>query len=78
MRYLREKRRLDPGSETERKGEVREGEEKEGGAKEEGEGKGQRVLVLRGGCTQWQEKYGEDERLTEGYDRRLWEEGGLD
>lgn len=33
----------------------------------------QEVLVLDGGFTTWQEKYGPDERLTEGYRKELWE-----
>jgi Cdc25 family phosphatase len=42
----------------------------------EGEGKGeQKVVVLDGGFTKWQEKYGEDERLTEGYQKDVWEFG---
>lgn len=31
------------------------------------------VWVLRGGFTSWQEKYGLDETVTEGYQRDLWE-----
>jgi hypothetical protein len=33
------------------------------------------VLVLRGGFEKWQEVYGEDEKLTEGYQKDLWENG---
>lgn len=75
LRYLREKERLAPAGE-------REGVEKEGGEeKEDGEaegkakGKGQKVLVLRGGFTQWQEKYGPDRALTEAWQKDLWEFG---
>jgi len=32
----------------------------------------QEVYVLDGGFVQWQEKFGEDERLTENYDKELW------
>jgi Cdc25 family phosphatase len=73
LRYLREKERLDPTSILESKGEVKE----EGvGKSEEGEKKGtQRVYVLRGGFTEWQEKYGEDKKLTEGYQKDIWEFG---
>lgn len=39
------------------------------------EGKEQKVVVLRGGFTEWQEKYGEDEVLTEGYQKDIWEFG---
>jgi hypothetical protein len=30
------------------------------------------VYVLEGGFTMWQAKYGEDEKLTEGYVRDIW------
>jgi rhodanese-related sulfurtransferase len=59
LRYLRERERLDPGKVEE----------------EEGEGKVQRVYVLKGGFTEWQEKYGEDQKLTEGYQKDIWEFG---
>ena len=36
--------------------------------------KPQEVSVLDGGFTQWQSKYGEDERLTEGYVKDIWDE----
>ncbi|KAF2877485.1 Rhodanese-like domain-containing protein [Massariosphaeria phaeospora] len=75
LRYLREKNRLDPENKTESKGEVKEGEEGGKGANDtEGKGK-QKVLVLDGGFTQWQEKFGEDKRLTEGYNKEIWEFG---
>lgn len=74
LRYLRERERLDPG-----RGEVREegeGVEKSGeGEMGEKEGKAQRVYVLKGGFTEWQEKYGEDQKLTEGYQKDIWEFG---
>ncbi|PHH62394.1 hypothetical protein CDD81_7190 [Ophiocordyceps australis] len=34
----------------------------------------QSVYVLDRGFTGWQEKYGEDERLTEGYRKELWQD----
>lgn len=79
LRYLREKERLDPGAGVVSKGVVKE----EGvGGKEEGEseeknkeGSKQRVYVLRGGFTEWQEKFGEDDKLTEGYQKDIWEFG---
>jgi rhodanese-related sulfurtransferase len=40
--------------------------------KAEGEGQQQQVYVLEGGFTMWQAKYGEDEKLTEGYVRDIW------
>lgn len=39
------------------------------------EKKSQRVLVLDRGFVGWQEKYGKDERLTEGYREELWADG---
>ena len=63
LRYLREKQRLDP------QGAV------EDGRKEEGEQKTQRVVVLEGGFTKWQEKFGDNKRLTEGYQKDIWEFG---
>ncbi|PVI04442.1 Rhodanese-like protein [Periconia macrospinosa] len=65
LRYLREKRRLDEGSKTESKGEEDTGEEK----------KAQKVLVLEGGFNKWQEKYGPDKRLTEAWQKDIWEYG---
>ncbi|KAF3929807.1 hypothetical protein ABW19_dt0210610 [Dactylella cylindrospora] len=32
----------------------------------------QQVYVLDGGFADWQEKYGDDERLTENYNREIW------
>ncbi|KAK4629431.1 CDC25-like phosphatase [Fulvia fulva] len=34
----------------------------------------QKVYVLDGGFQKWQEKYGKDTKLTEGYVKDLWEE----
>jgi Cdc25 family phosphatase len=34
------------------------------------------VVVLQGGFTEWQEKYGSDEKLTEGWQKDIWEMGG--
>lgn len=36
---------------------------------------GQLVFVLDQGFVGWQASYGEDERLTEGYNKELWKEG---
>lgn len=33
---------------------------------------GQTVYVLENGFSGWQQRYGEDERLTEGYVKDLW------
>jgi rhodanese-related sulfurtransferase len=86
LRYLREKERLDPKRWTESKREVKEGsgqvekedgeKKKDGEEKEEGVAqKKQKVVVLKGGFTQWQEKYGADEKLTEGWQKDIWEFG---
>ncbi len=34
----------------------------------------QKVVVLEGGFVMWQEKYGMDDRITEGYAKCIWEE----
>ncbi|CAJ2514301.1 Uu.00g024200.m01.CDS01 [Anthostomella pinea] len=56
----------------------------EAASPQKGDGKGevedagkprQKVYVLDRGFVGWQEVYGPDERLTEGYRKELWEEG---
>jgi rhodanese-related sulfurtransferase len=75
LRYLRERERLDSGG-VESKGEVQEQSENvENEGKAESKGKKQKVVVLRGGFTEWQEKYGSDEKLTEGWQKDIWEYG---
>lgn len=32
-----------------------------------------RVYVLKGGFTRWQQDYGEDSEVTEGYNKQLWQ-----
>ena len=60
---------------------LREKEARQGGVKEKGEEigqaqkDGQKVYVLKGGFTEWQEMYGKDARLTEGYQKDVWEFG---
>jgi Cdc25 family phosphatase len=46
-----------------------------GGEKKEGEAakREQKVFVLDRGFVGWQEVFGTDERLTEGYRKELWE-----
>jgi len=77
LKYIRERGRLLGPKEG---GVVVEGEGEDvvvgGGEGEEKEGKGkkQKVAVLEGGFQGWQALgYGEDERLTEGYVRDIWE-----
>ena len=60
LSYLREKERIFPAN------------NEKGGEEEEQK---QHVYVLEGGFVKWQEKYGEDERLTEGYEKDIWEFG---
>ncbi|KAI1334488.1 hypothetical protein F5Y15DRAFT_409686 [Xylariaceae sp. FL0016] len=50
---------------------LREKADDSGGA----EGKKQKVCVLDRGFVGWQEIYGTDDRLTEGYRKEVWEEG---
>jgi rhodanese-related sulfurtransferase len=40
-----------------------------------GDEKEQKVYVLDQGFVGWQERYGEDSRLTEGYRKEIWKEG---
>lgn len=82
-RYVAEKGRREGEVQGEGKedGEVGKGGEDEEGIEgkegiEVGKGKGKQVVyVLQGGFTQWQEKYGQDERLTEGWQKDIWEFG---
>ena len=42
-------------------------------------GEGQKVAFLEGGFAAWQQAgYGVDEKLTEGYNKQLWDEEMLD
>ncbi|KAI1086500.1 Rhodanese-like protein [Rostrohypoxylon terebratum] len=64
LRYLREKEAAVGKIPVEKK------------AEDEGKsGKQQQVYVLDKGFVGWQEVYGPDERLTEGYRKELWEFG---
>jgi hypothetical protein len=91
LRYIRERDRLlgpnaktkmESGSgvgeamkknkELEGKGEDKDSEWED--VEEEG-GKEQRVYVLDRGFVGWQERYGEDSRLTEGYRKEIWKDG---
>jgi rhodanese-related sulfurtransferase len=91
LRYIRERERLlGPGAKTKMEsgsgmGEVmRKNKELEGKVEdkdaewedvEEEEGKEQKVYVLDRGFVGWQERYGEDSRLTEGYRKEIWKDG---
>lgn len=69
LRYLREKGRLEGKSEEKVVGKDGEGDGESGKKKE------QKVLVLDGGFVKWQEKYGPDKRLTEAWQKYVWEFG---
>ncbi|KAK4169665.1 arsenate reductase 2.1 [Cladorrhinum sp. PSN259] len=73
LRYLREKERLAALAATKKK--KTEGEEAETAKEEEDKLKKQKVYVLDRGFVGWQEEYGLDERLTEGYRKELWADG---
>ncbi|KAI5795488.1 hypothetical protein DFH27DRAFT_484351, partial [Peziza echinospora] len=71
LKYLREREKLFPGGTINVTAKNKDGAA-EGDA---GETKKQEVLVLDGGFVEWQEKYGNDSRLTENYNAKLWEDG---
>jgi hypothetical protein len=90
LRYIRERERLlGPGAKAKMKsgsgvGEVMiknkelKGKEDDKDAEWEDieeEGKEQKVYVLDRGFVGWQERYGEDPRLTEGYRKEIWKDG---
>ena len=76
LRYLRERDRLLGSSTLKLGGGEQDGTpEGQGERDEDGEKGQQRVYVLKGGFVEWQESFGEDERLTEGYSKELWKEG---
>jgi len=90
LRYVRERERLlaaggiGVGEEMKRnKGEeLKQSEAKDGEWEDVEEEKGevekkkeQQVFVLDRGFVGWQERFGEDTRLTEGYRKELWKNG---
>lgn len=70
LRYIRERDRLRAAKAAKHRqnnsGEAQEGQDQE---------VEQTVYVLDRGFVGWQEAYGPDERLTEGYRKELWENG---
>lgn len=72
LRYIRERERLAQGAKKtdDAKAEGAEAEKENGSKPVE-----QKVYVLDRGFVGWQEVYGADERLTEGYRKELWEDG---
>lgn len=76
LRYIRERDRLSAASERQSVAAGETGAQEEAGeGKAEGKSKEQKVYVLDQGFVGWQEVYGTDERLTEGYRKELWEDG---
>ncbi|OBR02289.1 Trypsin-like serine typically contains c-terminal pdz domain protein [Colletotrichum higginsianum IMI 349063] len=63
LRYLREREQLLASKKP------------QGTADESADTEPQTVYVLDRGFVGWQEVYGEDERLTEGYRKELWKDG---
>jgi hypothetical protein len=58
------------------KEDVKEGEDKDAEWEDiEEEKKEQKVYVLDQGFVGWQERFGEDPRLTEGYRKEIWQNG---
>ncbi|KAK3903524.1 Rhodanese-like domain-containing protein [Staphylotrichum tortipilum] len=70
LRYIRERERI-AAAEAARS----EKTDAEGGGEGGKEVREQKVVVLDRGFVGWQEEYGTDERLTEGYRKELWEDG---
>ncbi|KAJ4300095.1 Cdc25 phosphatase Ibp1 [Collariella sp. IMI 366227] len=66
LRYLRERERVIAAVEGSAEGSGEEGKQAP---------KEQKVFVLDQGFVGWQEVYGTDERLTEGYRKELWADG---
>jgi len=63
LRYLRERDKALAKDTTEKKAEDEQKEDRK-----------QNVYVLEGGFVKWQEKFGDDERLTEGYQKDIWQD----
>ncbi|KAF3171256.1 hypothetical protein TWF751_006415 [Orbilia oligospora] len=68
LKYVREKKAL------EARKRIASSEEDELLYKNVGKKVDQEVYVLEGGFVEWQQKYGSDERLTEGWRKEIWEE----
>lgn len=69
LRYIRERERILAERKAAAAGRG------EGDAEDAAAAKMQQVYVLDRGFVGWQEVYGTDERLTEGYRKELWEDG---
>ncbi|KAK3294541.1 uncharacterized protein B0H64DRAFT_475989 [Chaetomium fimeti] len=80
LRYIREKEAVERAAAEKKEAAAgADGVDQEGGGGGGGggggDGKVQKVVVLDRGFVGWQEVYGTDERLTEGYRKELWEDG---
>ncbi len=76
LRYIRERERLVvKAKKTADAAEKTEGAKEDESTEEETKPKEQKVVVLDRGFVGWQEEYGTDERLTEGYRKELWQDG---
>lgn len=74
LRYIRERERVTASDSQAAAGGVQPDERQSSGTQEDGP-VDQKVYVLDRGFVGWQEVYGEDERLTEGYRKDLWQDG---
>lgn len=70
LRYMRERERLLGAGSLKFNAQFPVAEERERDA--EGNVVQQEVYVLEGGFNKWQERYGEDEKVTEGYQKDIW------
>lgn len=75
LRYIRERDRLRAAKAAKASKQQNSSGGEEGQAEAEEKAFEQTVYVLDRGFVGWQEKYGTDERLTEGYRKELWEDG---
>lgn len=74
LQYIRERERLLPSLQKAASAAAATSSE-EGTGEEKAKPVQQKVYVLDRGFVGWQEVYGTDERLTEGYRKELWEDG---
>lgn len=72
LRYIRERERIHPSSANQAASSNPDADDRKDGENPAAE---QKVYVLDRGFVGWQELYGEDERLTEGYRKELWKDG---
>jgi rhodanese-related sulfurtransferase len=86
LRYIRERQRLldlpahleggsGVGEVLKKNREDKMGEHADGEWEDAEEKKEQKIYVLDRGFVGWQERFGEDTRLTEGYRKEIWKDG---